>query len=570
MLHSLFSIKIAAMASALGLNTAEWTNPSKEMETQVKNLESAIAKITDASKADEVQSSINNAIAAIKDLADKGDKDAQYSMGLLSQQGGNQQGGNQQQAVEQAMKYYEMAAKQGQLQAMNNYGFMLAATSQDAEKAKEGLGWIKKASDQGLNGARRNMAQVYLRGLGGEKQDINAAEQLLLKAAEDKDGQAAFELSELYSSPAVKDKQSYSKALEWLKKSAEYGNANGLDTMGTLLIQGGKLGDIEIKADPKTAVDTFQKLADQNNPVGLRKMGGIYESGLAEVKPDFKKSMEYYTQAAQRNDALAQFRLASMYDTGLDVDPKDDKVEVQPNAAAALNLFRAAAQNGMSLANFYVGLYYEAGRTVDRDLQKAFAFFQQAAQQGVIPAMQKVGVYYINGAGTIKDPVASVGWFARTAAAGLPDGLLNYGIVCELGLVPATEKGSPYLAAADAYLDAANSPMAADAVRIEAYLRVGNIYYRGLAVGKDETPKPDLEKAFIYFQQAVDIDPKNPNAELARSEVRKQLTVDQIKKAEADIAKLKAEFEKRQKSAQGAAAPAAAAPAAEAKEAEKK
>jgi uncharacterized protein len=555
MLHSLFSIKLAAMAAALGLNTAEWSKPSKEMLDTVQKLETAMSGISDPNKAGEVQSSLSEGVKTINELADKGDRDAQYAMGLLSQQS-NQQGG-----VEQAMKYYELAAKQGQLQAMNNYGFILASSSRDQAKAKEGLDWIKKASDAGLNPARRNMARIVLNGMGGDKPDAAAALKLLQAAAAEKDSQAIFELSQFYMGQGGKENQDDQKGLELLNQAADLGNAGALDTLGSLLLQGGKVGTIEVKADPKAAIEKFTKLAEQNSPVGLRKMGGVYESGIAGVEKSFPKALESYSRAAQANDSLAQFRLATMYDTGVDLDPKDDKIELPANAAAALNLFRAASQNNLPIASYYVGLYYELGRTVDKDLTKAFTYFQQAAQAGVPAGMQKVGVYYLNGAGTLKDPIAASGWFARAASAGLPDGHLSYGIITEQGLAPQSDKGSPFFAAADSYLAAADAPAATDAVRMEAFIRLGSLYFRGAMVAKGDAPKPDYERAYLYFKQAVEIDPKNQLAESARSEAVKKLSQDQIKKADADIERMKKDRDARRQKAEAAAtAPAGVAP----------
>ncbi len=549
MFQSLLSIKLAAMAAALGLNTEEWKSPTPEMVKQVTALETAMGSIGDASKAEKVQSDLNEAIKAIAELAKNGDKDAQYAMGLFSQQ----QQQNQQGGVEQAVRFYELAAKQGQLQAMNNLGTILAMTSRDAEKATEGATWLEKAAAAGNNPARRNLAQILVRGAAGRKPDPDGAEKLLQTALAGGDDQAAYDLAQFYLGAGGKDKTNEDKAWEMLNKATEMKNVNALDTMGTLLLNGGKFGSRDIKADPATAVKNFKTLADQKNPVGLRRMGGIYQAGLAGEKQDFMKALEMYRQAAQGNDAIAQFQLASMYDTGVDLDPKDDKIEVPQNAAAALNLYRAAAQNNLAVASYNVGVFYEQGRTVDRDPAKAFAFFQQAAQAGVALGMQKVGVYYLNGVGTLKDPVAATGWFARSAAAGLPEGHLNYGVVTELGLGTQGEADSPFYSAGQSYLEASDMPQASDPVRMEALLRLGNLYFRGVMVAKGDAPKPDYERAYQFFTLASQIDPKNETAAAARGEAQKKLTVDQIRKADGFVEQKKKDREARKAKAEAAA-----------------
>jgi TPR repeat protein len=546
MLHSLISVKLVAMAAALGLNTSDWKNPSPDMVAQVEKLEKALADIADTQKAEAVQAELNAAYGAIRALAEKGDKDAQYSMGILTRQS------NQEGAAEQSLKFFELAAKQGQLQAMNNYGTLLATSGRDQETQSEGVKWIKKAADAGENSARRNMAQILLRGMAGEKVDPAAAKKSLETAAAAKDAEAAFDLSQFYAGQGGKDNVDGEQAWKWLNTAAAEGSANALDTLGTLLFQGGKIGTKEIPADAKAAVAKFQSLADKNHPVGLRKMAGVYQDGLGGVTKDFQKAVEHYTKAAQGNDGLAQFVLANMFNSGVDLDPKDDKIDLPANAATALNLYRAAAQNNLPIASFYVGLFYEQGRTVDRDMGKAFTSFQVAAQSGVPQAMLKVGVYYLNGAGTLKDPIAAAGWFSRAAQAGLPEGHLNYAKITEAGVNMLGDKATPFYTAADSYMQAADAPTASDAVRQEALLRLGNLYFRGVMVAKGEEPKPDFERAYIFFSQASDIDPKNEVAKGALAEAAAKLTQDQIKKANTSIESMKRDREARRQKEESA------------------
>jgi len=551
MLQNLIAIKLAVMASALGLNTADWIKPSEGIVAQVQKIEDALKLIGKQEKADEMQKALNEASTDIKKLADSGDKDAQFAMGLLLS--------NQQGQADKVVEYYTAAASKGQLQAMNNLGYITAASSREPEKQKEGVKLIKQAAEGGLNAARRNMAQIYLNGMAGETRDVEAAEKLLVTASGEGDADAVYLLSQFYLGAGGPDKQDDEKGFELLKKAAKAGNANALDTLGTLYLQGGKVGGktdaqgkkvggIDVKADPKAAVAQFEELARANNPVGLRKMGGVYEQGIeGVVTKDFQKAVEYYVKAAQGNDALAQFRLGSMYDSGVQLDPKSDKIEVAPNAAAALSYYKLAAQNGMAIAGYNVGIFYEQGRAVDKDLQKAFAYHMQAAQAGVNVAMQKVGDYYLNGAGTMKDPVAAAGWYARSANAGLPEGWLSYGVVTESGLV---DKENPFYAAADCYKnayrgaavlnaaakEAGRNSDQSDAVGLAAYLRLGSLFARGVFVPKGEAPKPDWQRAYVFFKMADDIaGGKNKLASDALAQSEKNIDASQKKTAEAMI-----------------------------------
>lgn len=510
----------AQAASALGIDTTEWTNPSAEAVAQIEAMETAMAAMA---KGETPGVTLQQAIDKIRELAEQGnDKDALFSMGFLMQQS------QQQNALAEAMAYYKRAADLGQLQAMNNYGFILAGSSQEIAKTKEGVDFIKKAADGGLNAARRNMAAIYLNGLGGEERSPAAARELLEKAAGEGDGQAMFELAQFFLEAGGEEQVDDDKAWDWLNKASEAGNPNALATLGSVLFDGKTFGARKIDADPKAAVEKFQKLADQNVPAGLRTMAELHASGQGGVAKDFAKSLELYAKAAQGNDPTAQVVLAGFYDKGVDMDAADNKIDVTPNAAAALELYRLAARNNVPLALYNVGVFYEEGRAVDQDAQKAFVHYLQAAGGGFAPAMQKAGVYYLNGAGTPRDPIAAAGWFNRAASAGLPEGLLSLGVMAESGMVPVAAETTPFKAAAEAYQQIVQAPQVNESTRFEALIRLGGLHFRGALVAAGEEPAPDFEAAYKHFKQALNMAPQNEIAQSTVKEAAAKLTPEQI------------------------------------------
>jgi TPR repeat protein len=162
---------------------------------------------------------------------------------------------------------------------------------------------------------------------------------------------------------------------------------------------------------------------------------------------------------------------------------------------------------------------------VDKDMAKAFGYFLQSAVNGFGPGMQKAGVYYLNGAGTLKDPVSATAWFSRSAGAGVPEGYVSLGVMAENGLVPSADpKMSQFETAGANYSMVEDSPAASDPVRVEALLRLGNLYFRGLM---KNPPAPDHERAYIYFRLASEIDPSNKLAAAAKEQAEKELTQEQ-------------------------------------------
>jgi TPR repeat protein len=530
MVSFFFSVQLAASVSALGLNTDEWTNPSPAMVAQVQALADSIAA---ASKGEQPKVAMQQSIDEIRKLADSGDKDALFAMGLFLQQT------NQQGSLEQAMDFYKKAADKGQLHAMNNYGFLVAATNQDPAKAKEGIASIKAAADKGFNPARRNMAAILLGGMAGQTKDVDAAQKLLEAAANAKDAQAQFELAQFFLGNGGDAKRDDEKGWTLMTQAADAGNPNALSVVGSVLFEGGKVGNKEIAADPKQAVEKFTKLAEQGVPAGLRTLAELHENGLAGVPKDFQKALEYFMRAAQGNDTVAQLRLAGFYDLGVDLDPADQKIEVQPNAAAALELYKLAAQSGVPLALYNVGTFYEAGRAVDRDLQKSFAFFLQSAVSGFVPGMQKAGFYYLNGVGTLRDPIAATSWFTRTAAAGLPEGMLSLGLMAENGLFMGSADNTPFRTAGDQYQKAADAPTASPSVVMESLLRLGSLHARGVMVAPNSPVQPDPEQAYVFFKQAADLAPDNPSLKQILDETAGKLSPAQITKANATAEQMK-------------------------------
>lgn len=525
---SAFVTSVSQGAAALGIDTKEWVNPNPEVVAQVEAMETAMAAMA---KGEVPAVTLQQAIDKIRDLADNGnDKDALFSMGFLSQQS---QGQN---ALSEAMKYYKRAADLGQLQAMNNYGFLLANSSQDAEKAKEGLDFIKQAAEGGLNAARRNMATIYLSGLGGEERNVDAAEKLLTEAAGSGDNQAQFELSQFYLETGGEAKTDDEKAWTLLNQAADDGNPNALATLGSILFDGKKFGARQIDANPALAVEKFTKLAEQNVPVGLRTMGELYANGLAGVEKNFPKAFDYFTRAAQGNDPAAQVVLAGYYDRGVDVDPNDGKLDVAPNAAAALELYRLAARNGVPVALYNVGTFYEEGRAVDSDANKAFANFLEAAGRGFAPAMQKAGVYYLNGVGTLRDAIAAAAWFTRSSAAGLPEGMLSLGSMAESGLVGVPAGTNPAKVAAEMYEKIIAAPQVNDPTRFEALARLSSIYFRGALADPGQTPTPDYDMAYKLIKRANTLIPANQTGANMLTEAAGKLTPEKIAALDAEAA----------------------------------
>jgi len=87
-------------------------------------------------------------------------------------------------------------------------------------------------------------------------------------------------------------------------------------------VQGGQYA-IGHDADArKTALNVWQRCADQGDKVAQNYLGEIYTKSWGDVKPDFVRAAEWFRKAADQGYSRAQKNLGILYEQGLGV-PKD-------------------------------------------------------------------------------------------------------------------------------------------------------------------------------------------------------------------------------------------------------
>ncbi len=562
MLLTAIKLKLAALVAVAGIDTAEMPGASKEFVEILTSLKAEQDKVQQNPGANntDINKSFNDAVAKVRELVQKGDKDATYALahwGVLS-------GAN----INEVAALFRKAADQGQILAKSELAqVLMQAGAQNPEAVKEAIKLIKDAEAADNKVARRMLAQLHLQGVTeGEKgvvvveKSVAKAKELLDKGNKAGDGEATLGLAQLYSAGVEGVQQDHQKALDYLIQAGTQGNAVALSTYGARLLNGDpdtKESPKLVKKDVAAALKMFNDAAEKGLAAANRILGQIYENGVGpdgvDVKQDVTKAFEYYTKAANGNDPQALFRLGNAFETGIIKDPKgkrDDKenVLIQPNPKSALDLYRLAAQNNLAEAFFNVGVYYETGTVVDKDPAKAFTFHMKASTAGIPQAMNRLAGLYANGTGVTQDLVAAAGWYQRAASMGFAPAQIALGILYEQGAgVPQSRT-----VAAGHYSDAAQQGNAL------AMLRLANLYAVGVNPGTPEFPR-----AWAYAKQADDLAKASGNkADLdVTANVISQL---EAKMADADKAEAKKIYDKLPKpQAAPAAAPTpAAAPAA--------
>ncbi|KAF9902540.1 hypothetical protein EC991_004792 [Linnemannia zychae] len=254
---------------------------------------------------------------------------------------------------------------------------------QDYEAAMD---WYLKAANQGDDVAQYNLGHMYHNGYG-VLEDFKQAMIWYLAAADQGYALAEHNVGFMYSRGEGTD-QDFSQAFEWYHKAAEHGLASAQFNVGHCYNNGDG-----VEENPSQAMEWYLKAAEQGLVEAQFQIGQLYRQGRG-VEQDYSAAFEWYLKAADQSDADAQQVIGCFYHDGLSVE-QDYKV--------SLHWFLKAALQGSAMALYNVGLQYELGEGVDEDFGDAMELFVQAADSGFDPAQTKIIQAFPNADGVDQD-----------------------------------------------------------------------------------------------------------------------------------------------------------------------
>ena len=117
----------------------------------------------------------------------------------------------------------------------------------------------------------------------------------------------------------------YEKAIVWLKKAADRGDADAQSELGTLLVA--------VQAY-REAISWFQKAADQGQVSAQNSLAAMYENGQG-VPQNYEQAALLYRKAAGNGDARAMFNIGLMNFKGHGVPTDFVQAEMWFNLATA-------------------------------------------------------------------------------------------------------------------------------------------------------------------------------------------------------------------------------------------
>ena len=295
------------------------------------------------------------------ELADEGDADAQYRLGLLAHWDGDWDG---------AASWYTRAADQEHAKAQFQLGMMCFRREIEGLEVEEcvelAVGWCMDAADNGLDRARAFLerdiqagVEAYRRGdhCEAELEFMRLAVREDMRAGSDwgKDpdsGEAKFRLAQMCMHRTIctdySDRGAFDQACDWLRGASRNGCGRAESWLFALLsghvswwFNVEEVG-LEDKAE---GLDWYWKAAERSPAeqydLGLRSEGDPEHA-------DREEASFWYRLAADRGHVNAQFRLGLLAYCG--VESWHPEGSLQEDEVSRLDWLRNAARNGHQVA----------------------------------------------------------------------------------------------------------------------------------------------------------------------------------------------------------------------------
>lgn len=389
-------------------------------------------------------------------IAELGDVDAQFKLAEIYAAGGWES-----QTINQAVFWYDEAAKQGSIQAQIALGdlyssdmdfraaapYYSSAAGRGNSYAQNRIGiiirdghidgdaarWFRLAADQGNSDAQYNLGVMYDNGYE------NALTGQIYVAENDRE------------------------AVKWFALAAEKGNSNAQSRLAAIIENGyGVYKNIlgkDVLRENLLSGESAMDLAEFNFLAGKE----IVDD------PKYKDlNVNELTSLADSGDSVAQRKLGINHQNEGDFNN-------------ALPYLKLAAENEERLAMSALGIAYYNGYGVDEDEAAAFTYYLRAARLGHMDSMVSVGTLYRDGRGVPKDSRVASEWWGLAARLG------SYSAWGGLKTLIARNEG---LSNADLELDR----------RLREEYRLNEDYCDIQELGDNESARDAAERIFSFFQ----------------------------------------------------------------------
>ena len=330
------------------------------------------------------------------------------------------------------------------------------------DQAERGRNLIRKAAEHDVAGAMCKAALL--------DQEEGADPELVLQKLE-----KCIEMGEddaLIPAAKLLESRDEAKALEYIRKAAGKGNAEGMVMLGNAYMMG-----LGVKEDPERGVQCFRDAAAEGYADGHWHLGLALQHGFGVTADPFAAFGHLSYAAEKFNDPHVWMELGRMYIEGCGCVKSPEK---------GLDCLSKAIEQDYAPAMCFWSRYWmdnPEGKDPDELWKKVLPMLEKAADKGSVQAQTCYGVILLNGLGCEADQKRAAEYFAKAAEQGDADAnyWLGFMYLHGTGVKSDERKAQEYFALA---LEKGSHPKA------------------GLELGKFALKSKDFISAFQLFTDA--------------------------------------------------------------------
>ncbi len=454
------------------------------------------------------------AIKLLKPLADRGDRDGKFGLGLIYNDGVPTLSD-----TSKALQLYRASATGGYAGAQVNLANMYMKSIGVGKNLSEAMRWYQMAARQGDAVAQTVLGFAYLSGVGQAPNPARASQMFeLARQQENGDAMNAVALLDLGAQiaevnqgdntaldisahtayltgatrdgiplhlPGTFDIRQHSGAFDLIVAAAELGNAAAQYNAARLHLLDDPTADNLIRAYK------WLTLAHHN---GYQAAATARTEILKQLSPLQRIEAEWLTA-----DALKPRIAAPSYEIAEAISGSPEELweigqkyrygkGVEKSYKEALKWFRSAAQKGHAVAQRDLGTIYRRGLGVKKNQEEAVKWFRLSANQGYAKAQRDLGIAHQFGRGAPKDAIEAVRWYRKAAEQGEKKAQTNLAFMYKTGNGTAKNPEE----AVKWYLKAAEQGSST------AQKNLGVLYQFGKGVEKNEA------EAVIWYRKAAE------------------------------------------------------------------
>jgi TPR repeat protein/transglutaminase-like putative cysteine protease len=340
---------------------------------------------------------MKGAVVAWTRAAQRGDAEAQYRLGLAYHFA---DGVPKDQAA--ASHWFELAARQHHAGASNMRGFYfdngMGGQPQDLAAAND---WYLRGAELGDDTAALNVGRNYANGHGIAR-DPALGTRYLIRAAETNNLEAQALLVWRFAEGNGVPRDDVAAAY-WAERAATRGNADARVDLGRFMWDGRG-----VDKNPELGTSMIREAADLGSAKAWYFMGEAYLHGRG-VASDPKAAFSWIEKAARAGHPFARFQLGVAYLAGRGVtrDP-----------GQAMTWLERAADDGVTDADVALGDIYTRGDPRPVDLARAAGYYRAAAEGGHREGEWRYAGILRDGKGVPADPVQAARWMRKAARGG--------------------------------------------------------------------------------------------------------------------------------------------------------